>query len=203
MWRKTRSNPSGYNLYSSCIGADPNRNFGYKWGGQGASKNPCSETYRGPYAFSERETAAIRNFLTRKEFEDQFQVCWWQDSYYQWSTSEYLFQLEYLLVFARFGKVRSGKGWTPLVMTVSWPSGSKIKMLKNSIYFIKTHGRFEKFLSKFKEHWKSQLWLVHWIRNYVTLPVFLFSFSWHFTVMVNLFCTLGATELLNPKITPN
>ena len=40
MWRKTRSG-SG-----SCIGVDPNRNWGYKWGGQGASRDPCRETYR-------------------------------------------------------------------------------------------------------------------------------------------------------------
>jgi murein tripeptide amidase MpaA len=28
MWRKTRSNPSGYAANSRCVGADPNRNFG-------------------------------------------------------------------------------------------------------------------------------------------------------------------------------
>ena len=43
---------------------DPNRNFGYKWGGLGASTNPCSETYRGPYSFSEAETRAVRDYLT-------------------------------------------------------------------------------------------------------------------------------------------
>ena len=40
---------------------DPNRNFGYKWGGLGASTNPCSETYRGAYSFSEVETRAVRS----------------------------------------------------------------------------------------------------------------------------------------------
>merc|ERR1712173_556034 len=59
MWRKTRSKNPG----SSCIGTDANRNWGYKWGGRGASSNPCHQTYRGPYAFSEPETAAARDFI--------------------------------------------------------------------------------------------------------------------------------------------
>ena len=29
-----------------CHGVDPNRNFGYGWGGYGASELPCKETYR-------------------------------------------------------------------------------------------------------------------------------------------------------------
>ena len=37
MWRKTRSTNRG----SNCVGADPNRNWGYNWGGKGASTNPC------------------------------------------------------------------------------------------------------------------------------------------------------------------
>jgi len=59
MWRKTRSRNAG----SSCIGTDPNRNWGYEWGGKGASTRPCTETYRGAYAFSEPETAAVRDFI--------------------------------------------------------------------------------------------------------------------------------------------
>ena len=42
---------------------DPNRNFGYHWGGYGASDDPCKETYRGSHAFSEPETLAMKNFL--------------------------------------------------------------------------------------------------------------------------------------------
>ncbi|CAG2109692.1 unnamed protein product, partial [Medioppia subpectinata] len=58
LWRKTRQ-PSG----SGCYGADPNRNFGYKWGGEGASTNPCSDTYRGSKAFSEPETKAVSDYV--------------------------------------------------------------------------------------------------------------------------------------------
>ncbi|XP_038270959.1 carboxypeptidase A1-like [Dermochelys coriacea] len=59
MWRKTRSINSG----SVCIGVDPNRNWDAGFGGSGASSNPCSETYRGPYANSEREVKAIVDFV--------------------------------------------------------------------------------------------------------------------------------------------
>ncbi|KAK4007879.1 hypothetical protein OUZ56_013028 [Daphnia magna] len=62
MWRKTRSVSST----SSCRGADPNRNFCYKWGGLGASTNPCDDTYRGTTAFSEPETLATSNFIMGK-----------------------------------------------------------------------------------------------------------------------------------------
>uniref|UniRef100_A0A8C4XZM7 Carboxypeptidase A1 n=1 Tax=Gopherus evgoodei TaxID=1825980 RepID=A0A8C4XZM7_9SAUR len=59
MWRKTRSINSG----SACIGVDPNRNWDAGFGGAGASSNPCSETYHGPYANSELEVKAIVDFV--------------------------------------------------------------------------------------------------------------------------------------------
>ncbi|OXB70765.1 UNVERIFIED_CONTAM: hypothetical protein H355_009208 [Colinus virginianus] len=59
MWRKTRSKRSG----SLCVGVDPNRNWDAGFGGSGASSNPCSETYRGPYANSEPEVKAIVDFV--------------------------------------------------------------------------------------------------------------------------------------------
>ena len=49
--------------WQECKGVDLNRNFGYHWGGYGASNDPCKETFRGPSAFSEPESRAIRNFL--------------------------------------------------------------------------------------------------------------------------------------------
>jgi murein tripeptide amidase MpaA len=59
MWRKTRSVNSG----STCRGCDPNRNFAFFWGGESTSSNPCSDLYKGPSAFSEPETAAIRDAI--------------------------------------------------------------------------------------------------------------------------------------------
>jgi len=61
MWRKTRSRNPG----SSCRGTDPNRNFNVKWGGTGTSSNPCSDTYHGPYPFSEVEVRNVARYLYR------------------------------------------------------------------------------------------------------------------------------------------
>ncbi|CAG7816110.1 unnamed protein product [Allacma fusca] len=60
LWRKTRKNHSSI---WGCIGADPNRNFDVHFGGSGTSSDKCSEIYRGPNAFSEPETAAMRDFI--------------------------------------------------------------------------------------------------------------------------------------------
>jgi murein tripeptide amidase MpaA len=57
LWRKNlRDNGNG------CLGVDNNRNWGYQWGGQGASTNPCNDIYRGPSGFSEPETQALRDY---------------------------------------------------------------------------------------------------------------------------------------------
>lgn len=58
-WRKNRRNNGG------SYGVDLNRNFGYQWGydNTGSSPTPSSETYRGPSAFSEPETQAVRDFI--------------------------------------------------------------------------------------------------------------------------------------------
>ena len=58
LWRKNRrTNGDG------SFGVDPNRNWSYQWGGEGASTNPSAEDYRGPSAFSEPETQNLRNFV--------------------------------------------------------------------------------------------------------------------------------------------
>jgi hypothetical protein len=59
LWRKNRRN----NL-DGTFGVDLNRNYGYQWGlNSGSSPNTWDDTYRGPGAFSEPETVAIRDFL--------------------------------------------------------------------------------------------------------------------------------------------
>ncbi|XP_011494644.1 PREDICTED: carboxypeptidase B-like [Ceratosolen solmsi marchali] len=60
LWRKNRGN---LEKGGSCIGIDLNRNFGYRWGGLGTSKQPCREIYAGTGPFSEPETRAIKNFF--------------------------------------------------------------------------------------------------------------------------------------------
>ncbi|XP_045612099.2 carboxypeptidase B isoform X1 [Procambarus clarkii] len=60
LWRKNRrdnGSPDG-----RCKGVDLNRNWNLKWG-VGASKNPCSETYRGDSPFSEPETRGLQAMM--------------------------------------------------------------------------------------------------------------------------------------------
>ncbi|KAA3604527.1 MAG: hypothetical protein DWQ01_22085 [Planctomycetota bacterium] len=59
LWRKNRRNNGG------SFGVDLNRNYGWEWGSQwnGSSGNPNADDYRGPSAFSEPETQAIRDAL--------------------------------------------------------------------------------------------------------------------------------------------
>ncbi|MFQ6107270.1 MAG: M14 family zinc carboxypeptidase [Thermoplasmata archaeon] len=62
-WRKNRS-PNGDGTY----GTDLNRNYGYMWGGAGASDETWAQTYRGTAPFSELETSAIRDFVKQHNF---------------------------------------------------------------------------------------------------------------------------------------
>ncbi|XP_068211932.1 carboxypeptidase B-like [Palaemon carinicauda] len=57
LWRKNRAS------HSTCPGVDLNRNFVYQWGGIGTSDNPCSDIYKGPSAFSEPESQALRDTM--------------------------------------------------------------------------------------------------------------------------------------------
>jgi len=57
LWRKNRGD------YGACKGVDLNRNWDDHWGQAGASHNPCSETFAGPSAFSEKETQVGRDLL--------------------------------------------------------------------------------------------------------------------------------------------
>jgi hypothetical protein len=65
-WRKNRRD-NGDGTY----GVDLNRNWGYMWGydDQGSSPNTNSETYRGPSAFSEPETQAVRDLMLNYDFD--------------------------------------------------------------------------------------------------------------------------------------
>ena len=61
LWRKNRRD----NL-DGTFGVDLNRNWGYQWGGPGSSAATNSETYRGTSAFSEPESAALRDFVAAR-----------------------------------------------------------------------------------------------------------------------------------------
>ena len=59
-WRKNLRDRSGVDL---------NRNFDLAWGGPGSSGNERAQDYRGAYAFSEPESAALRDLARRERFE--------------------------------------------------------------------------------------------------------------------------------------
>ncbi|MDQ2986568.1 MAG: hypothetical protein M3R13_07585 [Armatimonadota bacterium] len=61
MWRKNRRDNGG-----GVYGVDLNRNYSKGWGGQGSSGDPGSDTYRGPFAFSEPEVACVRDYLNAR-----------------------------------------------------------------------------------------------------------------------------------------
>lgn len=58
LWRKNRSEHA-----SGARGVDLNRNWGEAWGQTGSSPQPDNNNYRGEAAFSEPETAALRDFV--------------------------------------------------------------------------------------------------------------------------------------------
>ena len=66
-WRKNRRNNG-----DGTVGVDINRNYGYEFVGEGSSTDPASATYRGPSAFSEPETQAMRNLLDGTTFSRTF-----------------------------------------------------------------------------------------------------------------------------------
>ncbi len=80
-WRKNRRNNGG------SYGVDLNRNFSYKWGydNSGSSPDPTSSTYRGPSAFSEPESQAVRDLAILHNYGTHFNMHSYGDAYlYPW-----------------------------------------------------------------------------------------------------------------------
>lgn len=82
-WRKNRR-PNGGTSY----GVDLNRNFSTAWGGPGSSGSSTSDTYRGPSAFSEPETRALRDHVAANppligyiDYHSYSQLVMWPWSY--------------------------------------------------------------------------------------------------------------------------
>jgi hypothetical protein len=63
MWRKNRRDNG-----DDTFGVDLNRNYDYMWGGAGSSGNTSAWNYRGPSAFSEPESQAIRDLVLAYDF---------------------------------------------------------------------------------------------------------------------------------------
>ncbi|MGB3947186.1 MAG: M14 family zinc carboxypeptidase [Bacteroidia bacterium] len=66
MWRKNRRDNN-----DGSWGVDLNRNYGYQWGYDNFGSSPTSndDTYRGPSAFSEPETQAVKAFCELHNFK--------------------------------------------------------------------------------------------------------------------------------------
>ena len=71
-WRKNAADNDGNGQFSNYSdgpdGVDPNRNYGWNFGGTGSSGNPSNDIYHGPYAFSEPELAAVRDMFNEHHF---------------------------------------------------------------------------------------------------------------------------------------
>lgn len=69
-WRKNRRNNGG------SFGVDLNRNYGFMFGYDniGSSNDPNSETYRGPAAWSEPESRAVRDYVLQRRPAIAFSV---------------------------------------------------------------------------------------------------------------------------------
>lgn len=70
-WRKNICDNNGNGIinvtgYYANDGVDPNRNYGYQWGG--ASNSWTSETFQGTEPFSEPETQAVRDLMAQRHF---------------------------------------------------------------------------------------------------------------------------------------
>ncbi|XP_067651303.1 carboxypeptidase A2-like [Haliotis asinina] len=66
LWRKNRDDPRTFiEKASGCIRTDLNRNFRIRWATWNPENmNPCSDSYRGGFSNSERETWALTSFVS-------------------------------------------------------------------------------------------------------------------------------------------
>jgi carboxypeptidase T len=85
MWRKNRRD-NGDGTY----GVDLNRNWGYMWGlDSGSSPQKSNETYRGPSAFSEPETQAVRDLILAYDFQIMLDYhSYGQQTYHPWGYTQ-------------------------------------------------------------------------------------------------------------------
>ncbi len=114
MWRKNRRNNN-----DGTYGVDLNRNYGYMWGldNTGSSPNTNDDTYRGPSAFSEPETQAVKYF----EENHTFGICVNYHTYgnlliYPWGyapsiyTPDSAVYVEYAQLMTRYNHYTYGTG---------------------------------------------------------------------------------------------
>ncbi|XP_020039390.1 carboxypeptidase A5 isoform X2 [Castor canadensis] len=122
LWRKNKSSRPGI----FCIGVDLNRNWKSGFGGNGSNKNPCSETYHGPWPQSEPEVAAIVKFITH---HGNFKVLISIHSYSQMLMYPYGHSLDPVSNYEEL-MWPVGSPWTgPMTLASSMPSASSSETL--------------------------------------------------------------------------
>ncbi|MHC4586323.1 MAG: M14 family zinc carboxypeptidase, partial [Planctomycetota bacterium] len=80
LWRSNRRDNG-----DGTFGVNLNRNYDYMWGGAGSSGNTSNTNYRGPSAFSEPESQAVRDLVRTYDFRILMSYhSFWQSIYYPW-----------------------------------------------------------------------------------------------------------------------
>ncbi|KAI8420092.1 hypothetical protein MSG28_008675 [Choristoneura fumiferana] len=97
---KLSTNPNGSNPIifidagHDCYGVDGNRNYGFRWGEKGISKDPCNpEIYAGPKEFSEPETQIVATIM--QTYKDRIKLYVSLHTYgpymvYPWGFTDYI-----------------------------------------------------------------------------------------------------------------
>jgi hypothetical protein len=81
LWRKNRRDNG-----DRAFGVDLNRNYGYMWGTVDAATRTSAENYRGPSAFSEPESQAVRDLVRTYDFHILMSYhSFWQTIGYPWA----------------------------------------------------------------------------------------------------------------------
>ena len=111
-------------------GIDLNRNFGFKWAHDniGSSSRGCSEEYRGPSAFSEPETRAIRDVTSRFAVKSILHWHGWGNDVafpysYDWrapmTNNDLGMYQEFATEMAAANKYASGRAWESVGYTTN------------------------------------------------------------------------------------
>ena len=126
LWRKNRKS-----YFSQYVGVDLNRNWDSFFGTSGASSNPSSDTYQGPFAASELEVKACQQFyltfakdiIGAIDIHSYSQLLLWPWSY---TVIPYKYREQHRIIgnlMAEAMKSVSGLWYTPEDSSALYPSG--------------------------------------------------------------------------------
>jgi hypothetical protein len=187
-WRKNRRDNGG-----GVYGVDINRNYGYMWGydNNGSSPNPSSDLYRGPSAFSEPETTAIRNLMIANDFlfaldyhsyGEDILLPWGYPPAGQSHTPEHAFFMEVGTGMNTQLNNRYAVGTVPEILyrvnggSIDYHYGEQTEKAKCYGWCFEVNSSGEGGFSPpenliqptCEEHWDVLVWLLEYMRNYMT-----------------------------------